>query len=139
MNKLKLAVLGTIGIAAAVAGQTLTANAQAEPDPALLAALIAEGDDVFHHVGCSSCHGNDGEGGIGPTLAGNEVLSSRTAVVSQILAPDEEHGQMPNFAHLSDREIAAVATYVRNAWGNAFGIVPEDTVARLRANMGGGD
>ncbi len=134
----------TLGVIAALAISAsaitaFTAKAQdGSADAILLATLIEEGDGVFHSVGCSRCHGDDGEGGVGPQLAGNEYLSSRTAVVSQILQPDEEHGGMPAFDHLSDREIAAVATYIRNAWGNEYGLVPEDTVERLRTNMGGG-
>ena len=44
---------------------------------------------------------------------------------------------MPPFAHmLSDDEIAAVATYVRDSWGNRAGVVEPHVVGRLRA---GGD
>lgn len=133
--------LGSIAAVAVLASAvtTLTATAQdASADAVLLATFIEEGDGVYHSVGCSRCHGDNGEGGVGPTLAGNDYLSSRSAVVSQIMQPDEDHGGMPAFAHLSDREIAAVATYIRNAWGNEYGFVPEDTVERLRANLGGG-
>ena len=133
MKKLTKYLLGMAGAAGIAAGYAATANAQADPDPALFAALMEEGDDIYHSVGCSSCHGNEGEGGIGPELAGNEILASATTIVGQILQPDEEHGQMPAFANeLDNREVAAVATYIRNSWGNEFGIVTESTPAALR-------
>lgn len=125
-------------LAASAVAFSASVRAQADEDPALLAALIEEGDTVFHSVGCSGCHGGEGDGSAGTALANNDGLSSRTAVITQIMAPDEEHGQMPSFAHLSDREIAAVATFIRNSWGNEFGIVPEESVALFRSNMGGG-
>jgi len=46
---------------------------------------------------------------------------------------------MPAFPNLTDREIAAVATYIRNSWGNEYGIAREASVAFARRAMGGGD
>ena len=43
---------------------------------------------------------------------------------------------MPGFAwKLDDRQVAAVATYVRNNWGNAAPEVSADEVAKLRAKL----
>jgi hypothetical protein len=43
---------------------------------------------------------------------------------------------MPSFAwKLDDRQVAAVATYVRNEWGNAAPAVTADQVAKLRARL----
>jgi mono/diheme cytochrome c family protein len=39
---------------------------------------------------------------------------------------------MPPFDALNNRQAAAVATFVRNAWGNEFGVVLPDYVDRLR-------
>jgi len=37
---------------------------------------------------------------------------------------------MPAFGQLSDEEVAAVATYIRNSWGNKFGgVKPEQAKA----------
>ena len=33
---------------------------------------------------------------------------------------------------MDDREIAVVATYIRNSWGNGFGIVAESAVTIRR-------
>jgi len=39
---------------------------------------------------------------------------------------------MPPFDSLTDREIAAVATYIRNSFGNNHGIATEEEVAENR-------
>ena len=111
-------------------GFAASAIAQEDADPALFAALMEEGDDVFHSVGCSSCHGDAGEGGNGPRFVGNALLGSTSSVVTQILAGND---YMPGFGDtLSDWQLAAVATYVRNSWGNEFGVVNEEAVAARR-------
>ena len=126
------AFVGAIGAAGmAVLGYTYSASAQ-DADAALLAELIAEGDGLFHDVGCSGCHGNSGEGGAGPELAGNSALSSSGHVVSMVLYGNEEHGMPPFINRLTDRQIAAIGSYVRNSWGNSFGIVREASVATRR-------
>jgi mono/diheme cytochrome c family protein len=109
------------------------APAEAAADPeAVLAALVEEGDEIFNSVGCSGCHGANGQGGAGPELAGNQALSSQAHVISMVLFGNQEHG-MPAFVdRLGDREVAAVGTYIRNSWGNSFGIVRESAVATRR-------
>ncbi len=49
-----------------------------------------------------------------------------------------DHG-MPPFGHLADDMIAAIATYVRNSWSNAYGEVPLSVVTELRAAPGAAD
>jgi mono/diheme cytochrome c family protein len=138
MRKLT-SLLGTLGATGIVAiGCSMTANAQADADAELLAALMEEGDEVFHSVGCSGCHGNNGEGGNGPSFVSNTYLERAGAVIAQILFPDTEHGTMPAFTHLSNREISAVATYIRNSWGNGYGIARESSVEFQRNAVGGG-
>jgi len=137
MTRLPLTVRA--GIAAGIAVVTFGAAnavgqiqiAQASADPELFAALMDEGAEGFDD-NCSICHGDNGEGGGGgPRLAGNDYVSSNTALVSQIIFGYEDHG-MPPFDHLSDREIAAIATFVRNSWGNEYGITPLAVVAQNR-------
>jgi mono/diheme cytochrome c family protein len=96
-------------------------------DPAL-ADLIAEGEGVFAS-NCEACHGAEGEGGAGPALAGSQLLSSIGTIARQVLDGGE---RMPSFSQLSDHQIAAVATYIRNSWGNAFGIVTDEDIASWR-------
>ena len=42
------------------------------------------------------------------------------------------NGQMPAFPQLSQEEVVAVATYVRNSWGNSYGPVSEAEVEMAR-------
>ena len=93
---------------------------------------------------CAQCHGDIGEGrGDYPPLAGNRtvIMHSSVNLVRIILsggfAPTTQGNPrpygMPPFAHtLSDPEVAAVATYVRNAWGNKAGAVMPFDVQKTR-------
>lgn len=109
-----------------------------EPEPAAevdeaaqIAALVEEGESVYGNS-CAGCHGADGGGGAGPTLAGDTFLRSARATVGQILAGNPDRG-MPAFAGALDNdEIAALATYIRNSWGNEYGIVEAATVELYR-------
>jgi len=138
---MKIKTLGLAAAAALLAATFATQMAPAQPadagdDDAAIAAAVSAGGPLFDR-NCSACHGTSGQGGAGPALAGNDFVSSRTALVTQILLGELDHG-MPAFGPiLDDEEIAAIATYVRNSWGNAFGLVPADTVARLRASAAG--
>lgn len=81
---------------------------------------------------CSSCHGEQGQGvkGAYPALAGNRaVMMPQTSnLVRTVLeggyGPStldnpRPHGMPPFRLVLRDEEVAAVLSYVRNAWGNA--------------------
>jgi mono/diheme cytochrome c family protein len=94
----------------------------------MLAALVQEGGPIFRS-NCVPCHGQQAEGGAGPALAGNNFLASASAVANQIV---NGGNYMPPFGALSDHQIAAVATFIRNSFGNSFGIVTEATVAQAR-------
>jgi mono/diheme cytochrome c family protein len=91
-----------------------------------------EGQQVYAQQ-CASCHGQQGEGGAGPALAGNQNLQDSALVVTQII---QGGGGMPAFGNqLSDEQIAAVATHEMNSWGNGFGQVTPEQVTQAR---GGG-
>lgn len=103
--KRALKALGVV----AVVGVSLPALAQQNQQ--------GQGQQVFRQ-NCAVCHGNNGGGGIGPALAGNNHLKDVQYVVNQIL---HGGGGMPTFGNqLSNEQIAAVATYVRTSWGNDF-------------------
>lgn len=87
------------------------------------------GEAIFDQ-GCAGCHGAVGEGGAGPALRGNHTLANRQFVLSVML-----RGllMMPSFAgRLSNDEIAAVASYIRNSWGNHYGPITGEEVAAAK-------
>jgi predicted lipoprotein with Yx(FWY)xxD motif/cytochrome c5 len=103
-------------------------GAAAQTD-ALLAQLKTEGQAVYARI-CVACHGAEGQGGVGVRLAGNSQLRNARYIAGLIIGGGQ---QMPAFGRLlSDREIAAVATYVRNSWGNQFGVITEEEVKAAR-------
>jgi len=94
---------------------------------------------------CSGCHQAEGKGipRMFPPLAGNANVKSSdpTTVIRVILEgartvptdPRPTASTMPAYGwKLDDKQVAAVATYVRNAWGNAAPAVSADQVAKMR-------
>ena len=98
---------------------------------------------------CAQCHGDEGGGtpGAFPPLKGNRavMLSDPTNVVRVVLqggylpataGNPRPHG-MPPFQHvLGDEDIAAVATFIRNSWGNHAPAVGTMEVYRARERRG---
>ncbi len=102
-------------------------------DPMTVAAikpeLMKQGEAVYS-ANCEGCHGNKGQGGAGSNLVGNKKLADIDSVAKQILNGGHI---MPSFKTvLLDKEVAAVATFVRNSWGNDFGVIVEDQVKKFR-------
>jgi mono/diheme cytochrome c family protein len=126
-----LALVGSYGIAAAADVKADTGAVVQLAQAADLATLKREGGPLFTG-NCAVCHGQQGEGGMGPKLVGYEFLKSSPAVIAQIFNGMEEHGMPPFRDQLKDRQIAAIATFIRNSWGNSFGIVTPDEVAAAR-------
>jgi mono/diheme cytochrome c family protein len=94
---------------------------------------------------CEGCHGAYGEGALGayPALAGNRsvVMELPANVIRAVLSGGFQPATtgnprpwgMPPFGHvLADVEVAAVVTYIRNAWGNRASPVTTTDVQRLR-------
>ncbi len=93
-----------------------TAQAAGPPvDQALLKA-----GDTLYSSDCAACHKPTGEGmpPTFPALAGNSFLSDASAVVKKVY---EGGGAMPSHPSYTTEDLAAVATYIRNTWGNSFG------------------
>lgn len=94
--------------------------------------LVTTGEGVFSNI-CAACHGAEGQGQVGPRLAGNTNLDRPEFVANRIINGFPQHG-MPAFRdQLSNEEIAGAATYVRNSWGNDFGGVTPQMVEELLA------
>jgi mono/diheme cytochrome c family protein len=86
--------------------------------------LAARGADVYA-IYCAACHQADGRGNIGPGLISNARVGDAVFVARQIR---DGLGEMPGFGMvLSLQDMAAVATFVRTHFGNAFGpMAPAD-------------
>jgi len=86
---------------------------------------------------CSACHQLSGTGieGAFPALKGNHFVQSEpTPVITTVL---NGRGGMPTFAtSLSDEKIAAILTYVRQAWGNGGAAVSMELVQAVRGQSG---
>ncbi len=83
-------------------------------------AVLLEKGRQLYGTNCSACHQS---GGIGvpplfPAFVKNEKLRKLELIVSNIRQGEKN---MPAFPDLTAQEIAALATYIRNTWGNAFG------------------
>jgi len=108
------------------------------------AAEMQAGHDIFVEH-CSVCHQGSARLDIGgfPLLPNNTLVQGRNPVTvlrlilggsqSVALAGTKTSYSMPSFAALSDGEIASVATFIRNAWGNRASPVKPQDVSTLRA------
>lgn len=112
------------------------------------ASAMARGGKVYEQQ-CAQCHGDRGQGepGAFPALAGNRAitLADPTNLVRVVLqggylpataGNPRPHGMPPFQQTLSDEEVAAVTTFVRNSWGNQAPGVGTIEVYRARERRG---
>jgi mono/diheme cytochrome c family protein len=117
----------------------------AEPAPA---ATLRRGAAIFSDA-CTGCHLENGVGQprLFPPLGNNAMVQQEdpTGLIHVILggthvgvSPSRTTPtSMPSFAwKLSNAEIADVATYIRNSWGNQSSAVTADEVLDLRSRLG---
>jgi mono/diheme cytochrome c family protein len=117
-----------------------------EPDagPVADTGIMKRGGAVYTDD-CTGCHMEHGQGQTGafPPLKGSAAVQAQHAetVVRIVLdgaaipaTPAKPTGlEMPAFkAKLDDAQVAAVVSYIRNAWGNHAGAVSEGDVAKVR-------
>jgi mono/diheme cytochrome c family protein len=125
-------------------GQQQLASPVLPGDPAMVA-----GGAIYRDQ-CSACHGLQGKGvaALFPSLAESTLVRSNdpTTLVRIVLrgarsvATDKEPTApgMPSYAwQLDDTQVAAVLTYVRNAWGTSAPAVSPAEVTRARADFAG--
>ena len=123
-----LAIIAGGGLVGVALGQI----ASAKPEPTPQHTLI-HGKTVYMQARCFACHGEMGYGGVGPRFREDHFLGLSDYVVGQILVG---RGVMPSFANaLSNKQIADVASYIRNSWGNEFGTVKPQEVAQVRNEL----
>ena len=105
--------------------------------------------EVLYRSACLSCHQEDGRGqpGVAPTLVGTPWVLGPKSRLTRILlhglagpiVVDEQtfNADMPRSAAPTDEQIAAILTYVRDAWGNnAAPISPQDVADSRRQTQG---
>jgi mono/diheme cytochrome c family protein len=106
--------------------------------------ILKQGAQLYRKH-CAECHGATGEGNPPsyPPLAGNRSLTVHSAInpIRMVLHggyPPSTSGNprpfgMPPFGPaMNDAEVAAVVSYMRNAWGNQAALVSPAEVARYR-------
>jgi mono/diheme cytochrome c family protein len=116
--------------------------------PAAFEPDVAKGEQLFL-ANCAACHQATGLGvpGAFPPLAKSAwVAGSEERVIKAILAGlageievngVKYNGNMPNIgAGLKDAQVANIATYVRQAWGNTAEPVMDTKVAEVRKAIG---
>lgn len=93
---------------------------------------------------CASCHGNQGLGKppTFPPLANSEWLDLGSEALGLIVlyglrgeievAGRTYRGYMPPMQHISDADIAALLTYMDQAWADGQQPMSEEDIARLR-------
>lgn len=122
-----------------------TASAAAQPEPAEAERILKQGKKLYGEL-CVDCHGGKGQGSAPdyPPLAGNHAIGGPQPVnaIRAVLNggfPPSTAGNpypfgMPPFGpQLSDQEVAALVSYVRNSWGNQGGFVSASDVNRYRS------
>jgi len=107
-------------------GQSATASSTASA-PAVDQQLLKAGGTIYASD-CAACHQPSGQGmpPTFPALAGDSFLSDAGAVVKRIY---QGSGAMPSHHSYTAKDLAAVATYVRNTWGNGYGGVSVSVAA----------
>lgn len=77
-----------------------------------------EGDgEQLYGIHCATCHGGDGQGGIGPQLAG--VVTDKLTPAQHVGVVLDGRGAMPGWdSTLEDDEVAAIVDYERTDLGN---------------------
>jgi cytochrome c oxidase subunit 2 len=98
--------------------------------------LVARGEKVYAST-CVACHQAQGQGTPAmkaPPLAGNKLVIGPEAPPIDTVLEGRPNTAMQSFKQtLSDTEIAAVVTYVRNSWGNkASDVQPAEVKARRK-------
>ena len=97
--------------------------------------LKARGEKVYA-ANCVACHQASGQGSPAvkaPALAGNNLVTAEPGPIDTVLNGRPNTAMQAFGKQLSDTEIAAVITYVRNSWGNkASDVQPAEVKARRK-------
>jgi mono/diheme cytochrome c family protein len=115
-------------------------------DAPATATVLKEGATLYD-LHCGTCHQPTGLGGpnedAGARLSGNPIVqASNPASLINVILYGPHLAKLPGakrwkdmpafYEKLADDEVAAVASYIRNAWGNVGGAVTEAQVEKQR-------
>jgi mono/diheme cytochrome c family protein len=107
-------VVRVIAMVAAAAFVILLFTNEPQKAPAVPAAGTANAGKTIFAMRCASCHGEDGGGGFGPTLAGGVVAHDFPNAADEESVVANGRGSMPSFSgSLTPQQIAAVVDYTR--------------------------
>ena len=132
------------GLAApATAQRKPTVKASTKKAAGIPATLLASGKSVYTN-NCLTCHMADGLGvdGLNPPLVKTDYVLGDKARLTKVLlnglqgvdvGGEQYHNVMPAQESLTDAQIAAVLTYVRNSFGNKASAVTVGEVKAVRA------
>jgi cytochrome c oxidase subunit 2 len=98
-----------------------------------------QGKKIYENY-CAACHGENGGGVLYSKSALNNsalVLGEPDKVIAVILFGRQGAGDMPGWREtLTDQEVAAVATYTRQAWSDQAGVITPAMVTEVRRKGG---
>jgi mono/diheme cytochrome c family protein len=135
-----VALAGIMAIAILAPRLGSAQDATPAADQAASTELIATGQEIYETL-CVACHrpggvGAEGSAGVAgiPALANNPfvALENPRPLVQTLLTG---RAGMPAFRGFSDEEIAGVASYIRQDFGNQAGPVDPALVAEVRAEF----
>jgi heme/copper-type cytochrome/quinol oxidase subunit 2 len=105
--------------------------------------LMAEGKKLYAGA-CASCHGDDGQNGPDiPNMAGNPAVTGGSAKsLASTLIEGQDTDKWPGFQSpvgrdMSNRELAAVLTYIRRSWGNEASAIQPPEIQKVREQLDG--
>jgi mono/diheme cytochrome c family protein len=132
-------------VASPAAGVASQPSSASTPSADVAAPSEALSGERLYRRHCEDCHGRDGEGAPPhyPALAGNRTLTMASpvntirAVLHGGFAPGTQanprpYGMPPFGPVLDDREVAALTSWLRGAWGNDASPVEPRAINRLR-------
>ena len=128
-------------------GEARAASAAAPAAAAVTSGGAASSGDagaVAYQKACAVCHMANGSGvaGLQPPLVGSAVVTGDLGTLIRVVlrgpaavlpASKTSANQMPPFAYLSDQDVAAALSYVRQEFGKGAGAVTPAQVAAERA------